>query len=378
MSILLTVSVIFIMFYFVLRTRGIHVWLLSYLKHRLRIIFLKKKYPIHVMFCFADHYEPRWKTNDPEVETRRVDRWCSEYPELAGHHKDADGCFPKHSFFFPEEEYHKDHLDKLSHLCDQGFGEVEIHLHHHDDNEANFRKTIAGFKDTLSNTHGQLSRDKSGKTGFAFIHGNWALDNSDPDGDNCGINNEISILRDEACFVDMTFPSAPHLTQPRTVNSIYMATDNPDKPKSHDTGEDVSIHGMPEGDLLLIQGPLCFNWKSRKLGVLPKIENSDIRYLQPPDEHRIDLWIKQHIHVRGRPEWLFVKIHTHGAQEPDMDVLLGKPVDMMFDYLEKKYNDGDKYVLHYVSAREMYNIVKAASDGMSGNPNDYRDYTFTK
>src|SRR5262249_32297077 len=30
--------------------------------------------------------------------------------------------------------------------------------------------------------------------------------------------------------------------------------------------------------------------------------------------------------------------------------------------------------LHFVTAREAYNIVKAAEAGHSGNPNDYRDY----
>jgi hypothetical protein len=46
----------------------------------------------------------------------------------------------------------------------------------------------------------------------------------------------------------------------------------------------------------------------------------------------------------------------------------------MFDYLERSYNDGTAYVLHYVSAREMFNIVRAAEDGQNGNPGDYRDY----
>ena len=46
----------------------------------------------------------------------------------------------------------------------------------------------------------------------------------------------------------------------------------------------------------------------------------------------------------------------------------------MNDYLTTKYNDGDNYLLHYVSAREMYNIVKAAEQGEQGNPNDYRDF----
>jgi hypothetical protein len=46
----------------------------------------------------------------------------------------------------------------------------------------------------------------------------------------------------------------------------------------------------------------------------------------------------------------------------------------MCDYLESKYNDGENYVLHYVSAREMYNIAKAAEAGESGNPHQFRDY----
>ena len=38
----------------------------------------------------------------------------------------------------------------------------------------------------------------------------------------------------------------------------------------------------------------------------------------------------------------------------------------------EKYNDGKNHVMHFVSAREMYNIVKAAEAGKDGNPNDDR------
>jgi hypothetical protein len=38
------------------------------------------------------------------------------------------------------------------------------------------------------------------------------------------------------------------------------------------------------------------------------------------------------------------------------------------------YNDGTNYVLHYVTAREVYNIIKAAEAGMQGDPGQYRDY----
>jgi hypothetical protein len=50
----------------------------------------------------------------------------------------------------------------------------------------------------------------------------------------------------------------------------------------------------------------------------------------------------------------------------------------MHSYLETKYNDGENYILHYVSAREMYNIAKAAETGNDGNPNEYRDFILAK
>ena len=80
------------------------------------------------------------------------------------------------------------------------------------------------------------------------------------------------------------------------------------------------------------------------------------------------------IHVEGRPEWIFVKIHTHGTQECDLDTLLGASMDTAFTHLEKHYNDGKTWKLHYVSAREMYNIIKAAEAGLAEDPGQYRDH----
>jgi hypothetical protein len=88
----------------------------------------------------------------------------------------------------------------------------------------------------------------------------------------------------------------------------------------------------------------------------------------------VDAWVGSGIHVQGRPEWVFIKVHTHGTQERDMDTLLGAPAHAMHTHLETAYNDGQRYVLHYVSAREMYNIIKAAEAGKQGNPNTWRDF----
>jgi hypothetical protein len=46
----------------------------------------------------------------------------------------------------------------------------------------------------------------------------------------------------------------------------------------------------------------------------------------------------------------------------------------MFSYLEEQYCDNKKYFLHYASAREMFNIIKAAEAGEDGDPHQFRDY----
>jgi hypothetical protein len=355
-----------------LRSRNLQIWLPGHLRRRARPAVSGTT---HVVFCFVDHFEPAWGKADFETQRRRVTRWCTEYRALAGRHRDADGRPPQHTFFYPEEEYHPEHLDALQALCADGFGEIEVHLHHDRDTEANFRATIARFCTLLHERHGSLTRDpRSGALRFGFIHGNWCLDNSRPDGRWCGLDNELILLRELGCYADFTLPSAPSDTQTSTSNSIYYATDDPARPKSHDRGEPVRVGGRASGDLMIVQGPLGLDWKNRRAGVLPRIENSDIRGGQPPTPARVDAWVHAGIHVEGRPEWVFVKIHTHGTQERDIDTLLGPPVDAMHDYLERAYNDGARYVLHYATAREVYNIIKAAEAGKSGNPNDYRDF----
>lgn len=384
MTIFLTLFALFVISIIVvtriIRKKHMHLWLGHYLKRKIFSKRAKVDGPTHIMFAFVDHYEPMWGKDIPyEQECARVDRWYQDYPKAAGKFKDADGCYPKHSFFYPEEEYRKEHLDKITELCAQGYGEIEVHLHHDNDTSENLRETLERFTETLHVNHGAFVRDtETGKLQYAFIHGNWCLANSRPDGRWCGVDDELSILRETGCFVDMTFPSAPSNTQPGFANEIYYAQCNSQKLVPHNDGEIVEVGGSPWGDLMLITGPLGLNWKERKKSIFPQIENSDIRGTMPPTEDRVDLWVDTAISIEGKPDWLFIKIHTHGTQEQDMDTLLGQPFIDMCQYLEDKYNDGENYILHYVSAREMYNIVKAAESGETGNPHTYRDFVVGK
>ncbi|VAX37420.1 hypothetical protein MNBD_UNCLBAC01-933 [hydrothermal vent metagenome] len=356
--------------------KNTHIWLGNYIQQGARRLVSQHQlsHPIHIMFCFVDHFEPEWGGADLEIQRKRVKEWMDKYPSLASRYKDADGCYPKHSFFYPAEVYTKEHLDQLAFLCRDGFGEVEVHLHHDNDTEEGFRESMEKAKSDFS-AHGLLGKDKkTGDIRYGFIHGNWSLNNSRPDGRWCGVNNESQILKKTGCYADFTFPSAPSDTQTEKINSIYYDIGGAAQPKSHNTGRDVAVEKGSHDELMIIQGPLALNWTNRKIGIFPKIENGDITGNNPPYNARVDLWVEQNICVKNRPEWVFVKIHTHGAQEKNARALLGDPFDQMCAYLEKKYNDGKSYILHYTTAREMYNIIKAAEAGETGDPDEYRDY----
>ena len=93
---------------------------------------------------------------------------------------------------------------------------------------------------------------------------------------------------------------------------------------------------------------------------------------RPPTRKVIDGWVATSIHVAGRPDWLIVKAHTHGAVNGR--TVLGDAMHAAFAYFEGAYNDGSAYILHYVTARELFNIIRAAEAGEDGDPDEYRDY----
>ena len=356
--------------------KDIHLWIGSYLQQEFKRLVAPQPFmkPTHIMFCVVDHFEPDWNGADAQTQMNRVMRWAIDYPTLAKRHQDANGCPARHTFFYPAEVYNKEHLDLLVKVCQEGYGEVEIHLHHDNDTEETLREKLEKAKKDFSR-HGLLSqRTLSGQIRFAFVHGNWALNNSRPDGRWCGVNHESHVLSEAGCYADFTFPSAPSDTQPKKINSIYYTSSHPTQSKTHNRGIDAKVGQFTDADLMVIEGPLTLNWRNRKNGVWPRIENADISSGCWPTPERVDLWIDQKIGVKNKPDWIFVKVHTHGAPEANAKVLLGEPMDQMYSYLEKKYNDGQQFILHYTSAREMYNIIKAAEAGETGHPHQYRNY----
>ena len=186
--------------------------------------------------------------------------------------------------------------------------------------------------------------------------------------------NEVEILRDLGCYADFTFPSAPSDTQPRSVNQIGYARERGSaRALDHLTPASCGVTSNlrhSADHLLLVQGPLALNWKWRTRGVLPRLENADLTAANPPTPLRCALWLRQRIQVTGRPDWLFLKLHSHGATPANSDALLGAP---MRSFL--RHFTGDPNIrTRFVTAREMVNLIHAAEDGTTQPPEDCLDY----
>jgi hypothetical protein len=330
-----------------------------------------RKKPIHVIFSMVDHYEPGTGKVSTVIAKERVNTLLTKYPDLVLNHKDSAGIPAQRTWFYPPHYHHQGHLKKLVSLCEKGYGEIELHLHHGKhapDDSDNLRKTLQLCVEEYSQFG--IFGTENGEKKYGFIHGDWALANSRGN-QYCGVNNEIEILKETGCYADFTFPSLNE-ANPSKINSIYYAKSDSQKPKSHDAGINVKAGGGKSGDLMLVEGPLHPFFKTSSPLSL-RVFGDEVDGSTPVTPQRVDAWIKTGIHVEGKDNWVFVKTHTHGAT--DDQAVLGEEMDHILSHLENKYNDGENYILHYVTSREMYNIIKAIEAGLSGdNPQLHKNF----
>ncbi len=363
-SVLATCGVVEL-FRFLLRQRNMHYWIGSYYFPSERAEPIDKDQPVDLFVAICDHWEPECYGASHAKALERVQRWVYEYPKAFSQFRDCNGRPPQHTFFYPQDEYRPEYLDEIAQLCAEGFGDVDVHLHHDHDTSDQFREKLEAFKETLFHRHGLLRRDPlTNEIVYGFIHGNWALCNSRPDGRWCGVDQELTILKETGCYADFTMPSAPNECQTRTINSIYYAQDIPGQRKSHNTGIRSRVGQPPPADhLLMIQGPLCLDWQSRKFGVIPRIENGDLTAGRAPTWRRFQHWMNVGVHVAGRPNWKFLKLHTHGCKDGNIDMLLGPEMQAFHAELAVQRQANPGLRLHYVTAWEMAQLVRQAEAG---------------
>jgi hypothetical protein len=357
-------------------------WLAQYPINRAKTILTQNLFEKkNIIFTIANHFEPAWKpdgVHNIDGQLRRLDEWHEMARETGEAVIDADGTKFRHTNFYPAEQYDFRLLEKMAHLQSEGLGDVEIHLHHgieKPDTPENLRRQLVEFRDILATDHKCLSRvDGRGKPMYAFVHGNLALANS-CGGKYCGVDNEMEILAETGCYVDMTLPSAPVETQVPMLNAIYECGLPFDKAVSHRQGKSVAVFGKQPQLPLIFTGPLIFNWTRRIKGLpIPRLDDGALVNNQAMDMARLNRWINADVTVSGKSEWVFVKLYCHGFFDYDQSACIGEDARRFFsEIIENGEKSGD-YKVHFATAREAFNMVSAAIDGKKGEPNDFRNY----
>jgi len=339
--------------------------------------------PVHLIIALADHFEPAIDPTDghkraprPE-QLRRLEFWTREYPKVVDDLRDHDGRPFVHTYFYPAEQYDEEILEMLADHCHAGWGETEIHLHHGNarpDTAENTRRVLTDFRDRLAWRHRCLSLDAgSQEPRYAFVHGDFALANSAA-GRDCGVDSEMQILSETGCYADLTLPTGFwHTAQISKINSVYECGSPLDQAVPHRQGRDLAVGRPPKTWPLMIQGPLLADVGNTLRSARPVLENGGITGSAPMSLQRLALWKKANIHVDGRPDWLFIKLHCHSMDPTQKNAVIG---DAFRQFLSELVTGAAerKETLHFVTARELTNILLAACDGREGNPGDYRDY----
>ncbi|MGA9355685.1 MAG: hypothetical protein WBV46_18500 [Terriglobales bacterium] len=341
--------------------------------------------PVHIIFALADHFEPAfdptsgYKRVARDEQLRREEVWFREYPKVIDRPRDHDGRPLVHTYFYPAEQYDEELVEMLAEHCHSGWGETEIHLHHgmqEPDTAENTRRQIVEFRDQLAFRHRCLSvADGSADPRYAFVHGNFALANS-AGGLFCGVDSEMQILGETGCYADFTMPSSVwHPAQTAKVNSIYECRLPLDRVAPQSKGRNLAVGRAPKTWPLIVQGPLVTDLAGSLSAKKPVIENGAITGVAPMSLRRLGLWKKARVRVEGRPDWLFIKVHCHSMDPTQQEAVIGNQFRNFLDQFVNGAADR-KETLHFVTVREMTNIILAACDGRDGNPGDYRDYRF--
>jgi len=238
------------------------------------------------------------------------------------------------------------------------------------DTAENTRRTLIAYRDALEQRGCVSYLDGVGEARYAVVHGNFALANS-AGGRACGVDSEMQVLAETGCYADLTLPTGMfHRAQTAIVNSLYECGLPLEQRAPHRKGRDLKVGREPRIFPLMIQGPLLpVRGGRRGLG----IENASLVASNPPSLRRLEYWKRAAISVKGRPDWLFIKLHCHSMDPTHENAVMGEGMKSFLLDLVTGARDRQE-TLHFVSAREMVNIALAACDGRQGNPGEYRDY----
>jgi hypothetical protein len=184
----------------------------------------------------------------------------------------------------------------------------------------------------------------------------------------------MQILLETGCYADFTLPSAPDQSQVPRLNDIYECGHPLSEARPHRSGPSVRRGERPSLPLIFT-GPLVFDWRRRVKGLpVPRLDDGALAANHLPDLTRFENWRSAHINVRGRPDWIFIKLYCHGFFPQDESAMIGGEMQRFLENLLELAELTGSFKLHFTTAREAFNIALAAIDGHEGEPGQYRDY----
>ena len=265
-------------------------------------------------------------------------------------------------------------------IATPGWGETEVHLHHgmHEpDTAENTRRQLTEFRDQLAFRHRCLSTEdgctaalrlRARKFCARKFRGRTFLRRRFGDADS-GRNRLLCRLHaaDGAVAPRADREESIRCTSVgcRSIRPRHIAKDRSRRrPRAANFSADCA-------------GAAADRFCADRCAAGTVIENGAITGFMPMSLRRLAFWKRARVHVQGRPDWLFIKLHCHGMDPTQQDAVIGD----RFPQVSRATGRAEpqrKETLHFVTAREMANILLAACDGRDGNPGDYRDYRFKR
>ncbi|MDG5815214.1 hypothetical protein QA601_08995 [Chitinispirillales bacterium ANBcel5] len=328
-----------------------------------------QKFPLHLYVAICNHYSPFWNGVSQEIAEHRVITWCREYRNFANKHRDSNGKRPVHTIFYDEQQYNAKFLDSFSKLCWEGLADVELLLESGGNSGEQFSRRIEDFRDVLFHHHGLLRKDRFGEIRFGAIHKSTSANKS---AITVQDNTELfSILKSSGCLALFNSPYTHKSSQKEEHNGIYFIPQNGyDDLNSKRTLVFAGLDKWIDNELLYIQGPMALNWRNRVCGLIPRVEDGELGNWAKVTPQRVQLWVKCPVKLQGISNHIFIKLHTFGAVDSNVRYIFGENgYHSLCSELEQKYNDGERYKLHYVSAYQMYSKIRqlCLKEKMAGN-----------
>ncbi len=171
------------------------------------------------------------------------------------------------------------------------------------------------------------------------------------------------------CYADFTFPAFGSLCQPKIVNRHYYPEKSHTISKSYDRGVFMKA-GQPRVGLLMFSGPMSFDSKSLR------VDDGRVESNFPLTYRRFENWLNANVHVQEKEDWIFMKLYTHSARERTREELFSSKTENFYREITDRAKRGD-FNLYFVTAREIYNLAKAAEAGVTGSPQEYFDFEIT-